>query len=374
MGRLLRVASVLLVLSLSLVCGFLGALTAADGFRSTLRDYVSSGNVIYLHDVPEEAGPRLLTVLETAAGQSQGLVVRADALLDPVTGDDTGLRIGFAGSADAPGASLSYLGTPVFTSENLESLLTARSGLTLGLDEVSADELSPLPAVRGQVRVVGLKLADLIERSGTVNGTYRLIGFDDAATAALRQELTAVLGADKDLATPMSGSYVYDALLEDIGLVVLAVAWLVLVFVLVMVAYQGSDLLGVHVLLGWGRMEYAWSLFRVLLVAVVLGAGLTVGLHLWLLEGFRPSVALLARGLLADAPAALLTLAAVGLASWVLCRIKPVDAIRGRVSTRVVAALLAVFYLASSLAVVGAMHWLDGPLRGIAEIQEVRDR
>ncbi|MCD4556656.1 hypothetical protein [Schaalia sp. lx-100] len=376
MGKILRLFTFILTLLSSALFGLISITTTGDSFLHTLDQYGHNGTVIYLHQVPEDKAQSAISTILQEVDAHNGFIIRGDMLLTN-DGDSAGYRFGFYGDihTNAQTLELEYLGTRIFHKENIGLLLKADKGATLGLDQSQADQISPLPSIFAGPKVIGIKLTDLLDSSGTVNGTYRIIGITPQDFRSLTTDLAALLDTDTHaITTPLSGKYVYDSLLTSIALGAVVVTWFTLVFVCILVTYQNISLLGVHVLLGWSRTRYVLKVFFPLLTVSLCGIFLSCGIHLYGLEGFTYTTALITEALLSGTPAVGLTITAVALASLVIFQVSPVGAIRNRVSSKIMATCLLIFYVLSSGTVVYAMFYLDGPLYEVTHIREVQQR
>jgi hypothetical protein len=374
-GKTIQLFGIALVLLLGGLAGLRSVTTASDAYYDAAHDYANTGSLVYLHDVPKSLEDQVLTELVTKVAHNNGFVIRGDALFDQISGAVSGIRFGVAGDAknNAEEAAFSYLGTDIFTAENLSTLLAAKTGKTLGLDQVRADQLMPLPSAKGGTKIVAVKLDDLVQKSHTVNGTYRVMGLSDAQFQSMLTDLAKTLSTNTDaLTTPMSGSVEFDSFMKTLLLRLGAATWIALVFILILAAYQSMSRLGIHVLLGWSRVRYSIKVFFPLLLTALIAPFISLGLQSYTLEGFRLSGSAIQSGLLAGTPVIFLTAVAAVIASSVILSVKPVNAVRNRISTKILTASLLVFYIASSAGLVGSMYLVDGPTKEISKLQRVQ--
>ncbi|MBT1018585.1 hypothetical protein KJY77_05500 [Canibacter sp. lx-72] len=378
MSRILRFISAALVLFLGFVFGLIAVLTVGDEYLKAAESYARTNakTVIYLHQVPEELQSDIISEMIKTIDEKKGFITRADALRDN-DGNASGLKFGFHGDPEvnASAVRFDFLGNSIFNSQNIAKLLQAESGATLGLDRNIADRIIPLPEVLGGKKVVGVKLVDLVRDTETVNANYRIDGLEPRDFDQLVDRIAALLQVNRDsLLEPQSGGFVYGTLLITIAFGAGFASWLVLVFLSILGAYQSMAVLGTHVLLGWTRLYYARKVFAPVVAVSFLGVLVAFAFMLYGLQGFSVGTEIILRALLAATPVIGLTLLAVAAGTVSLFLISPVNAIRNRVSSKVLVASLVALYLAASGALVGTMRAIDGPLVSVAEMHEVQQR
>lgn len=190
---------------------------------------------------------------------------------------------------------------------------------------------------------------------------------------ALVDDLSSALGVTPDtLTTKMSGSA------SEFGLIYLysagAFALLSLVLCLLMVTRSLLELktLGVHLMLGWSKLDFARQLLfpqvhksLVLIPLGVLGA-------LAILDGFAINLAFLGFALAAVVPALVLTLLSAAVAAIPLVSVRPVAAMHGRYSRRGFYGLTVVVYLFCLVAIFGGCLYIDQPLSMYADLARTR--
>ena len=168
MTRSIKYLTIALSLLLSCLFGLSAVLMANDQFAHTMAQYSERGRVIYLHRVPDEKASQVAALLTKTADRNSAFIIRGDVLVTP-DGSSAGYKFGFYGAPNKHNSdiSLNFLGTTVFNESNISKLLRAPAGSTLGLGSVAADQIEPLPSFWGGNKVVGVKLTDLIDQSGT---------------------------------------------------------------------------------------------------------------------------------------------------------------------------------------------------------------
>ncbi|WP_216404550.1 hypothetical protein [Arcanobacterium phocae] len=376
MSKILRFLSFMLALIMSILFGLGAILTAGYDYTRALQQYAESGQVIHLHGVTEEKSQLVIETLLHEVDNHHGLIVRGDYILDD-NGNNNGYRFGFYGNAspDMSDLPVSYLGTTVFDIRNINQLLAADPGSTLGLDQVAADQIAPLPSILGATRVIGVQLNDLLQISGTINGTYRIFGLTPQDITNLATNISALADVDPDtILTSLHGAYAQDPLLITIVYAAAAISWISLVFILILSAYQSTSTLGTHILLGWSRSEYVIKIFRPLIVVSASGIIVSFAIYLAGFTHFSITLNTITNGILAGISAFAVICLAAGVASTVIFSISPVNAVRNRISSKVLGVCLLIFYFASSVGIVVAMYGLDGPLRTVHHMSQIQQR
>lgn len=376
MAKFVRVVLLLSVVFLGILFGIASVLTTASKFNQDAAAYSQAGSVIYFHQIPQERQRQALSDLLEAAQQHNGFIMRADTLLED-NGNVTGFKFGFYGNTKANESAIrfEFLGNSIFNASNISTLLQAKQGATLGLDKAKSDQIMPLPSVRGDNKIVAVKLTDLVDSSGTVNGVYRIIGFNNQEFQVLVEKLASDLGVKSDsLLSARSGVDIFDPLMITIVYGLTVVVWLVLVFLSVLGAYQSMSVLGAHLLLGWSRTVYAIKVFFPIIISALLAMGLSILIGIFGLEGFIINGEVLYSNLISAIPVIGLTLLAVCIGSVSIFLVKPVNAIRNRISTRVLVIALVLMYVFASGGLVTIMYLIDGPLIRVAQLHQIQKR
>ncbi len=365
MAKLITVVKTALIILISFLLAFFAAATCADSYINQAEQYPEQAHSLTLHNIPEDRQRETLDVLLGYAYSNGSLVVRSDYALLP-NGESNGIRMGVAGVADPDNADLrlSLMGQVIIDGASLTKLMSAESqSATLGLDISAADMLDELPSFVFGQKLVVMKLEALVEQSGTVNGIYRVTGLTDAQAAELAEMLSQASGTSAErMLAPLSGQLMQEPLLTLILQAVL-VASVILLFALFIVSdFYDARSLGIHLMCGWTRTEFAfktginWVLaaFASLPLACAVGAyASSLGMRSW--EYYR---FMCASGL-ATVLCVLLVAAA---AAAIVFRMRPVDAIRNRVPRGAYLGVLAVFYCASVAFAAVCGYALDGPM------------
>lgn len=375
MGSIIKLLAAALVI---LQAGLLAMLTVtglSSQYFTQLGTYLADSPTITIPASAADNSALNNTLLSSLhAGK---VIVRKDPLLNQVDGGIVGYRIGFAGDAAShpDKFGLSFLGTPVFTAENLTQLLRAEQVKTLGLDVSAVETLAPLPSISGGTRVVAMHLAELQQSSATIAGTYYFVGYSEQELTQLRAQLARQLGTQPAaLSEAANGGGTQENLFTTLLPVGLAVTWCALAFLLFIGLHIKISQLGNYLLLGWSRAAYASKVLRPLVIVSLFSPLLGLGIVCLMLRDFQLNLPLLSAGFTAGAGAVPLTLLACAAAAVALYQFSPVAAIRGRLKSRLLSLLIALAYLGATVFCCVATTALDGPLREVANLQQVREK
>lgn len=371
-GTLKLLAAVLIVLQ-SILVSVLSGITTSSQLLLELKNYLNREAAISIPaDIAEESIGSVFLKAASAPGKA---VVRKDTVLDQTDGGLRGFKIGFAGDLTSVSGKLglSFLGTAIFNRDNLKELSRAKPEQTLGIDVSAVDSVAPLPSVRGGTVVVAQQLSGLQATSGTVAGTYYLIGFNEDEVGQLKQQLAQTARTDAAAFDSVNrgGSSDSNLLLTVMPVLVLA-CWCALTLVLFIWVYVRLNQLGNHLLLGWSRTGYAVKVFRPFILVSFVSPAVGAGVLGWMLEHFSLQSTLY-RGITAGAITIPLVLFACLFASLAVYQSKPVAAIRGRIKTSALSLVLACAYLLSVIFLGVGASALDGPMKEIANLSKVRE-
>lgn len=365
MTKLISVSKAMLIVLLSASLAMLFAKNSADAFVRQAESYPESAQTLTLHNVPMEKQQQTLDVLLGVAQSSDSLVVRVDNAVTQ-RGENEGVRLGIAGTPDAVSktATFTFMGQELLDSQAVNELLTSKSAsATLGLDVSAADMLHDLPSFVFGQKLVVMKLDRLVEESDTVNGTYRITGLTDAQLQHLTEELSRVSGVRaENMLHPRSGHTSEEALMTTILQVVCA-ATVILLFALCVVSdFYDARNLGIHLLCGWSRIEFALKtnlngvLFSFVAVPLACGVGAYASNFTMLSWPYYSFMCL------AGAMSVLCVMLVSVVVAVIVFSMRPVDAIRNRVSRKAYIAVLIVFYGLSVIFACLCGYALDGPM------------
>ena len=374
MGVIFRVFNIVLVVFISILASVALVLSQGDALTRSMTQYPASSRNLIISGTTEDRAPAVLDVLGRLVDTDRGAAVRVDNVLSSADSSVTGLRIGILARPDSlpPSLDFYFLGAAMIDGAKLRDLLAAEPTKTIGLDVNAADVIAPMPSLTFAPRVAVLQLPELVTRSGTINGTYRIVGIDDSQFAALATSLSSVTGqSEESLRGQLQGGAASQGIAQVFVTGLLAATTVLLATILVFAAVRTLMVLGVHLLVGRSRGEFALSVFRPVLVAVACTVPVSMALTFVMAPdfGFTTPLVFAALGGAMIGPAFVTVCA--GLASLVLLAVKPVDAIRDRYSKRLLTAAVAAVYVVAMAGLTAAFYGLDAPLKSVSELREV---
>lgn len=369
-----KAASAVLIVLIGALSSVLLAYSQGALLRQEVDRYPAGATQLHVSGVPEERSAPILAILDGFAAKRGAAIVRVDHTLSNVDGSSTGLRIGLSANPSAlpPQLELRFLGTTLFGSSELRDLLAGERTKSIGLDANSADVIQDIPELMFAPRLAVVQLSQLVETTGTINGTYRVVGADADDLAGLLASLEPLTHQSPD--TMLSGMYGEQTDGGLVGIILsgfFIAAWLLLLFLLVFEAVRSSRVLGVHLLLGRSRWGFALSLFLPVVLATAFAGVVSAALTFVLMAGYAWSPAMAVTALSGAVAAAAAALVPVAIASLVLVSTKPVDAILGRYSKKLVLGAISGFYVLSVAGFSVAFAALDGPITEAATLTDV---
>ncbi|WP_223144757.1 hypothetical protein [Mycetocola sp. JXN-3] len=369
-----KLSSSILVVLIGVLSTVLLVFSQGARLQQTVEEYPVGATKIYVHGVPEERAASVLAALGDFAHTEGRAVVRVDHLAADSSNLVTGMRIGIvANPAAVPDTlGLDDLGTSLFGSAEISRLLEGEPTRSIGLDANAADVLVPIPEFTFAPRIAVVQLAHLVQTSGTVNAAYRVVGASPDQVAGLLGSLESVTGQSAEsMLTPMQGRAADGGLVGGLLVGFLVAATILLLLVLVFETLRAFRILGVHVLLGRSTWGFAATLFRPVLITAGITAVLSAGLTIALAPGYRLTVELASLAWSASAAGGILTLACVVVAAAALISTKPVNAILGRYSKKLLLWTLSGFYVVAIAAFTLTLVFLDGPIREANRLSDV---
>lgn len=370
MRKAWHVASLIIVVLLgvtSAVCakGILQALMVRQ-----VDGWLSSQPTIYTSQLTEEQKDALAYELRGRASQDGFVVVgqRRESLQSGASLYTFSVASPSA-EEDAPINPLVLLGTTVIDEGVVGAVSAGGPDAYAGYGNDVFERESSLPSVRS-----GLYFrVDKISDGGNLGDSCAFFGLSDAGFQNLVDGLSSAMGVDSGTLTMrMSGSS------SEIGLLYLfcagAFVLLALVLCLLMVTRSLLELktLGVHLMLGWSKTDFASELLAplALQMLVVMPIGLLGALAT--LDGFSINAAFAGFALASVLPAVAVVLLAAVVAVLPLVSVKPVEAIHGRYSQRGFYVLTAAVYLVCLIAVFAGCLYIDQPITLYANLARTR--
>lgn len=370
MRKAWHVASLIIVVLLgvtSAVCakGILQALMVRQ-----VDGWLSSQPTIYTSQLTEEQKDALAYELRGRAGQDGFVVVgqRRESLQSGASLYTFSVATPSA-EEDAPINPLVLLGTTVIDEGVVDAVSSGGPDAYAGYGNDVFERESSLPSVRS-----GLYFrVDKISGGGSLGDSCAFFGLSDVDFRNLVDDLSSAMGVDSETLTMrMSGSS------SEIGLLYLfcagAFVLLALVLCLLMVTRSLLELktLGVHLMLGWSKTDFASELLAplALQMLVVMPIGLLGALAT--LDGFSINAAFAGFALASVLPAVAVVLLAAVVAVLPLVSVKPVEAIHGRYSQRGFYVLTAAVYLVCLIAVFAGCLYIDQPITLYANLARTR--
>ena len=361
----------------------------SQSYMDVWQEYPDTENslTVNLRNVPQDRQDAAEQALTGLAEQNNLFLARTDEiLLDD--GSHGGWQVGVWGDPgqnsgrQAEDITLRFLDCEILDAENLRALMASPDPeSTLGVDEGSIRSVGNIPTFRFFGNVVVRKLPALVEKSGTVNGTYRILGLpsDSEERELQRQEIFRVLSeacgmTEEELLSRGGGSVRDSGVMGMILLAfVLAQIFLNVVFFLV-TAVQNLGKQGRLALLGWTPAAFAAEILKGFLIFAA-GAIPFLAVFGYLMCGWNVLSPMIAGAFLSAAGAnVLLTGAELLVAAAVVLLTKPLDAIRGRIPKKRLYALGIAAYVALSAGLVFCGMYADMPAEALRENAGLSDR
>lgn len=351
----------------SLICakGILEGL-AARSAESWLSDQPS----IYTTQLTDDQKDALVSTLQELSGERGFIAVSRDKeSLQSGATLYTFSVLATPGTGNASPDPLTLLDTTVIDDSLLRAVIDAGPDGYAGYGNDALSRVASLPSIRS-----GLYFRiDRLDSGANLGSTCTFVGLSDSESQTLVDDLSSTIGVSAEtLTTRMSGST------TELGLLYWfcagAFILLAIVLCLLMVTHSLLELktLGVHLMLGWSRGDFACELLgaqaRQLPVVLPIGALGTLAI----LEGFALRPAVVGFALASVLPAVVAVLVAAVISIVPLFTARPVEAICGRYSRRGFYALAMAVYLLCMVAIFGGCLYIDQPLAMYANLARTR--
>lgn len=370
MKRVWSVVSLLIVMLLGIT-----SIICAKGVFSTIAyrqidDWFSNRPIIFTSQLTNEQKDIFVSELQMLAGEKGFIAIgRKNETLQSGAGLCTLSVAPTQLDGKTPIDTLSILGTNVVDGSLIERVLSGDPDCYAGYGNNTFMQISDLPSIRSSLHF----RIDKMNSGENLGDSCAFFGLENDGFQTLVESLSSAVGVSSDmLTTKMSASA------SEIGLTYLfcggAFVLLSLILCLLMVTRSLLELkaLGVHLMLGWSRADFASELFfpqaLQLLILVPIGAIGTLAVF----DGFVIGIPLATFAFASILPAAIAVLASVLVAAIPLFLMKPVEAIHGRYSRRGFYALTVAIYLVCLASVFVGCLYIDQPLSMYKDLARVR--
>lgn len=370
MKRVWSVASLLIVILLGIT-----SFICAKGVFSTVAlrqvdDWFSTRPIIFTSQLTDEQKDIFVSELQMLAGEKDFIAIgRNDETLQSGTRLCTFSVLPTQLDGEVPIDPLSILGTNVVDGSLIQRVLSGDPDCYAGYGNNAFMQITDLPSIRSSLNF----RIDKMNSGENLGDSCAFFGLENDGFQMLVESLSSAVGVSSEtLTTKMSASA------SEIGLTYLfsagAFVLLSLVLCLLMVTRSLLELktLGVHLMLGWSRADFASELFfpqaLQLLILVPIGACGTFAVF----NGFAIEISLARFAFASILPAAIAVLASVLVAVIPLFLMKPVEAIHGRYSRRGFYALTVTIYLVCLVSVFAGCLYIDQPLSMYKDLARVR--
>lgn len=364
------VISLVLIVFLG-ITSFVCAKGVLEGLEARSVDsWLSDQPRVYTSQLNDDQKEEFVSTLRGLAGEGDFVAVSRDSeLLQSGATLYTFDVLGASGTGGASLEPLTLLGTTVIDDSLIGTVMDAGPDGYAGYGNDALSRVASLPSIRSGLYIrVGR-----LDSGASLGGVCSFVGLTDGEFQALVKDLSSATGVSAEtLTTRMSGSS------TDAGLLYLfcagAFVLLSVVLCLLMVTCSLTELktLGVHLMLGWSRGDFARELLSPqalqLLAVVPIGA---LGTFL-ILDGFAPGPAVAGFALASVLPAVVAALVSAVISVVPLFSVRPVDAICGRYSRRGFYVLATAVYLLCMVAIFGGCLYIDQPLDMYASLARTR--
>lgn len=369
-----RILTITLVSFLALLLSVLTTLIRAESFNQAVGEYPTNSATFTITNVAAADNQRIANLLYTKTVESGGVLVRSDTKISKIDGSASGVTLGvFA----APGSenkhpTLYFMGAEIITPQQLADLVSAPKHKTLGLDEVAADMIHPLPQFAFAKNLVVYKLQDLIEQTQTVNGKYKIAGLEGAEQTEFVDAVAAEIGVSAEqLISPLQGERVDASLVLFFTVAAIVATILLLYLVLLIQVINLGKTLGAHLLMGWSKTDFVFYNFKFLSFSLVPITVISFAVLLFTAQPLVLTPQTLVQVLYPICAVIVIVCLTLLAAMFALRSVKPIHALRGFSPKKFLLTLLLGVYTATTCGLYAAAAYLDTPAKEIASLAEV---
>ena len=333
-------------------------------------DWFSNRSMIYTSQLSTEQKDALVSELRDLASEDgiDVLSLQKESLQSGATLYTFSV---LSSSADVrkPLDPLVILGTTVIDDELIRSVNSGKSDSYAGYGNDTFSQVASLPSVRS-----GLYFRVETMGSGNdIGSVCAVFNLEDSEYQSLIDSLASSIGVTPEkLSTKMSGSVSQFALIY----VFCAGAFALLSFVLCLLMVTRSLLelktLGVHLMLGWSKVDFASELLSAQALQLLMYIPIGIFGAFVILDGFSINAAFLCFALASVLPAVIAVLISATVAIVPLVSIRPVEAIQQRYSRRGFYGIAVAVYLVCLVATFAGCLYIDQPLSMYADLARTR--
>lgn len=323
---------------------------------------------IYIQNVPEEYKHNIKEALYNDALERKLFIARKDVALND-KGMFSGYTFGVYGDVEKNQVSLEFYGGNIIDKDMLKKLILSNEDeSTLGIDKGSIYSVGEIPSFRFGEKTVFKKLDCLIEKSGTINGHYIVLGLKDSDKNAFIQRLALACNVPADnLLNEKKGSAIDDSFRKDIILVFIFAQIILNTVYFMIITIRNMSKSGKLVLLGWSRTAYCAETLGIFIRYAILNIPIQIVIGI-LLSGWSKITGLFVSYfmLFAVINFILVTLE-VGISAIIQLSVSPLNAIKGKIPKNILYIFGILAYIGVSMGTVFCGIYVDEPVKTISE-------
>ena len=341
---------------------------ANDYLRSWFH-YGDAGTRIFLNDLEETEHQEVYNLFTSGKYRL--------AIVEKIFDVDNTLYINLAGDPDSF-CHLEFHGKVLLDQDMIQEVINedkVYSNLTKGIQSNEEERTARLPRLDLSSHHVQLQsLQRHFSKKASMNGTFYLMTEDSEELDKLIQELSKITHRDREqLLSVLSGMHLIDSIHSTLYFMLLAIAGLVLFFVLLILMVQSYPAWSSLALLGWGRKEFLFELLKPL-IGVSFACLLFFPSLVFMLGGaYQLSLSFLARFFLSAFLACLLVLFLMGIASLLLFSMSVIKAIKKKYSLKALKFVMGCLFMLISMLGVYMGKLMEGPVHDLTYSKKLQE-
>lgn len=373
-NRFLKYFAFILVVIQGILFALITTFYMNADYVQTVINYPQNSLKITLSNVSNEKNEDTLNFIYETVNNEHLFYVKQDELLNN-DGSLQGIILGIVGDYDTNAKFLnhSYLNVSILEKDKIKRLLESKEkDITLGIDITSLKSIGELPKFRFGDKIVVTKLQDLIEKNKTVNGTYRIVGLQKENIDTFLNKLSEVTNLNKDsfLTTGQNKMIDKSTQAKILWFVFLLHSFILLLLFLV-ITIKSLPSLGKLILQGYSRFYFVKKLYEPYFYVAFVGAFFSILYGVFLTNNTIISLLFFSKMLLAGIINFIIILILLGISSFFVFNITPINAIKNRLPKKLYILLTLFAYIITNVGLVGVGIALKEPYKEIQKNIEI---
>lgn len=337
-----------------------------EKYDSQWNNWFADSPRIYLTNINQKNNDEILSNLDELASKEKFMLIKQE---NSTTSTKNLINVGVMGQTFEK-VELDFLGHKIIDNRDMHNLIiSSKKTPTLGNGSGSINQIKQLPSFLFASNTTVYRMKDLVKKSGTLNGEYKIIGVHSTNRLdKIIKRISKITGIKKsNLLTITQGGITTSSIYSIIFLVSMIVSLITITAYFIVRVIKNLRVTGTLVLLGWSKVDVLIKMFTpfilmevITIIPIALICTLIFGQKYFYLRYFEIYILVCLLNILLVAGTFLL-------ASLGIFILKNIDLIRRRFPKKFIYSLTITMYFVLSGVTVASLSYIDGPMKSIVD-------